>query len=1282
MAIALFSKEYFKQHFFAELVSLSCDVVANVRLKLCTMMPRLKSLLSLPSDKALLQLLEATVKDLLLRETDADVLFALQTAIQDLDGTETGVDGVPSMNVEEDRDNERKLREERLIASMEEQLYKIHSVQSSPSKKISHVPVPASSASPRLRMMTGNDLHAMAASEGIKRRSESVPATMTRPSPPDLSSLARQTPEPSRTYSPELSVLKNDKSFLDYPKVDTSNWDALVEQQNKSTDKQSKHHMQPYSSSLENLDPSAKEFLVDAGVLLDNTSHVLTTAASMPNLSKLAASGKELAENIRSAASVSNLEGEFAKYLISNAEMEQYEQEYQRCASFIASGSIEQLAPQQQQQQQSSPGGIKSPLIVSVNNTPEQHQQLPPSNIPTIPSTPPIGIARQSRLGSPSKYATSFQRPGPTTNNPQSPSSMGTNVSSFAQSTLSKLTSGSDIQGSIERLAEKWEAKRKSLIAVASGSFDYEEPQESPMEIAKQNRATIMEQKLQAIKQQGIPKKRSLLKPPAKSPGMQAATAQKRLSLTDQVEAVGQKAVHKFILGPANQRRKSMEMMISYSDSGEERTSEDSSSDDQVNGMDDPKMSHKLREVRHNRGGQPESLPPYPTNARYLANGHPGEPLPPPPSSMAEAMSTYVPPSSTHHLVFSSTHHSMSSAQLVVKPINTNPMMSYPAQRNMTRLPTPPVRSLPQPPRSLPMPPTYRQAPTGPTMSLLRAPTTSMVGNRSVYSVNKPNNQRSQQQQPSSLPTMGSNRQLPQPNQRPNNVGNLYFQPVAVLPQPPSPHKSPMYDKPPNGGKGSKSKPVSPYIVSVNSPPESTSPEHSPSSGGPNTNSISSASSSSQSSIESPSGLNSGHKYTRVPPPRYRPHQPPLAQRRPLSGGPYQQSSQQNSQPRDDGSNNRMNHSEDTGRSQQQHASSSSLKQNRYGKSVSAESVLVTEQQQRIGYNNGYNRAGTKTSSGGSSSRSSSPHSSNSESQLTPPDDSPENSRQQDQHYSRPNNRMGGIPQGPMRRSSGMRMWQGQMNHQPRSTNNQRQPPPSPAPSGGMRKQPVSRSPSPGRSRNQQPRSNQSLPSNGSRLRMPSGGGGGGGGGGGSYPQQQQGYHRGSSLPGAYQQMNSYSGTGSNQSSPHQHSNMSKQSSRRPSSLHSSPGSSRPSSPQMLPEQRRRSSHYPASTNIGKGPMGGGPPPPYGARQPQQQQQQSSRGIPQQTSPQNPDGSSTSSVQRNSLSTQHYSNNAKRQLQQPQYGGGQYNNSAKQSVGLPAPGFSSRLPMGSSQRSN
>ena len=43
---------------------------------------------------------------------------------------------------------------------------------------------------------------------------------------------------------------------------------------------------QPYSSSLENLDPSAKEFLVDAGVVLDKSSMLSTVSSSLPNLSK------------------------------------------------------------------------------------------------------------------------------------------------------------------------------------------------------------------------------------------------------------------------------------------------------------------------------------------------------------------------------------------------------------------------------------------------------------------------------------------------------------------------------------------------------------------------------------------------------------------------------------------------------------------------------------------------------------------------------------------------------------------------------------------------------------------------------------------------------------------------------------------------------------------------------------------------------------------------------------------------------------------------------------
>lgn len=878
-----------------------------------------------------------------------------------------------------------------------------------------------------------------------------------------------------------------------------------------------------------------------------------------------------------------------------------------------------------------------------------------------------MGIPKPNGLGSPTKQP---NRPPPLPINTSQ--SLTDGVASFAQSTFSMFTGGltSAAAGtspaenpfeSIGRLTEKWEAKGKSLIAKAGASFDFEqeEPESSMTNseiVAKQQRASIMEQKLQAIKQQGLPPtKRSLLKPPAKTPGIPTANAQKRLSLTDHVEAVGQKAVNKFIIEPANQRRKSMEMMLNLSDSGEERTSGESSSDE-INGLDhhdSARYNNKLRALRQNSAGStnssgPQSLPPYPGKSRFNNALSPN-------SASDDTMITYV---STRDNGGGVTVVSYSQAngtnRLVVKPISNS---------------NTPARSLPQPPRSLPMPPIYRQAPPPTSNSLIRAPSTSMLSNRSVYSVNKPVNNggksggTSHQQQPQS-------RQLPQPKER-QNPNKMYFQPAAVLPQPPSPRKSP------GGIKGSGGhKPVSPYIVSVNSPPEPTTPDHSPTSSGQlsNGNSISTGSSSSQSSVESP--MSGGPKYTKVPPPRYRPHQPPLAQRRPLSGGPYQQNHQ--------GGHEAVVSSYGNG-----------LKANQYGKSVSAESIMEAKGGQqpngRSPHDQYHHQNGIKSSSG--SSRSSSPQSSNSESQLTPEDGGGRTNG---------GTRIG-IPQGQLRKSSGLRMWQGQMGHQSRANGSQvnGQRPPmqqshstSSSHQGGMRKQ-TSRSPSPagGGRASSQPRAH-----HGSKLRMPSSS---------NYSNEQQhqmtSYQRGSSLPAAYQ-ASSY---GHQQSSPHHsvNSHVSRPQQRRPSSLHNSPGPSRPSSPRVASEaqQRRKSSHYPnsvvASSSRDRGQLG--MPPPYGAPQPSSHHNRSTQhqnGLHHHTRASGLMPPSTSSngspVHRNSLTQMHFSNNAKRQLQQPsshqerqrqQFAASRtYSSdmSKHSAVGLPAPGFSSRLPMGTSQRSN
>ena len=122
---------------------------------------------------------------------------------------------------------------------------------------------------------------------------------------------------------------------------------------------------------------------------------------------------------------------------------------------------------------------------------------------------------------------------------------------------------------------------------------------------------------------------------------------------------------------------------------------------------------------------------------------------------------------------------------------------------------------------------------------------------------------------------------------------------------------------------------------------------------------------------------------------------------------------------------------------------------------------------------------------------------------------------------------------------------------------------------GLRRQQSASRSPSPGTNRTtsqpaRQPQHSGMLNPH-HKSRAPSGGGGE------SYNS------RGSSLPGAYQ-MN-YGRTSNTAGHHSMTAGGTKQNSRRPSSLHNSPGTSRPSSPQISIHQKRKSSHYPNSSN-------------------------------------------------------------------------------------------------------
>ena len=93
------------------------------------------------------------------------------------------IDQMHGTNDEEEKDNERKFREEQLIAAMEEQLF----------KQLSKTKLPTASG------ITESQLPQAVGKQGEFKEDS-------------LSGLVKQTPEPHKTYYPELSL--GDKNFI------------------------------------------------------------------------------------------------------------------------------------------------------------------------------------------------------------------------------------------------------------------------------------------------------------------------------------------------------------------------------------------------------------------------------------------------------------------------------------------------------------------------------------------------------------------------------------------------------------------------------------------------------------------------------------------------------------------------------------------------------------------------------------------------------------------------------------------------------------------------------------------------------------------------------------------------------------------------------------------------------------------------------------------------------------------------------------------------------------
>lgn len=98
-ALEIFSSTYFKEYFFNILLNLAEDSVANIRIKVVSLLPQLKNQLWMPTDKKLLTSLESVVRHLINNEKDRDVLFILKSVTQKLDEMDVKYEGQTVSNL-------------------------------------------------------------------------------------------------------------------------------------------------------------------------------------------------------------------------------------------------------------------------------------------------------------------------------------------------------------------------------------------------------------------------------------------------------------------------------------------------------------------------------------------------------------------------------------------------------------------------------------------------------------------------------------------------------------------------------------------------------------------------------------------------------------------------------------------------------------------------------------------------------------------------------------------------------------------------------------------------------------------------------------------------------------------------------------------------------------------------------------------------------------------------------------------------------------------------------
>ncbi|VDN05571.1 unnamed protein product [Thelazia callipaeda] len=104
--ISVFSRKFFHTNFLTPVLEMANDKVANIRLQLCHILPKIKANLYLPQDEEILRQLEKIVRDLLCKEQNSSTRQLIQAYACDLSRAETRIKVDKSDQQKEEAENE------------------------------------------------------------------------------------------------------------------------------------------------------------------------------------------------------------------------------------------------------------------------------------------------------------------------------------------------------------------------------------------------------------------------------------------------------------------------------------------------------------------------------------------------------------------------------------------------------------------------------------------------------------------------------------------------------------------------------------------------------------------------------------------------------------------------------------------------------------------------------------------------------------------------------------------------------------------------------------------------------------------------------------------------------------------------------------------------------------------------------------------------------------------------------------------------------------------------